>query len=120
MTAGTVTGGSNGRRLKIEKPIAGDRACGAASRLLLGMVLFWSTCFVQRAPNCAVKDAASDWSSGPTCAWMVSSSRASTQIIWHAPSGSYDVLPVSTACWSSAVAFALMMIAAQAFWSKIS
>lgn len=43
MTAGVVTGGLKGRRLNIEKPIAGLSACGAACRFVIGMLVFFRT-----------------------------------------------------------------------------
>ena len=39
-TAGVVTGGLKGRRLNIENPMAGLRACGAACRFVTGMLVF--------------------------------------------------------------------------------
>lgn len=46
MTAGMVTGGLKGRRLNIEKPIAGLRACGTACRFVIGMLVFLRTMLV--------------------------------------------------------------------------
>lgn len=42
-TAGVVTGGLKGRRLNIEKPIAGLSACGAACRFVIEMLGSFST-----------------------------------------------------------------------------
>ena len=46
MTAGVVTGGLKGRRLNIEKPIAGLSACGTACKFVIGMLVFLRTMFV--------------------------------------------------------------------------
>lgn len=54
MTAGVVTGGLKGRRLNIEKPIAGLSACGAACRFLIGMLVFSSTMPVHIWPKAEV------------------------------------------------------------------
>lgn len=46
MTAGVVTGGLKGRRLNIEKPIAGLSACGTACRFVIRMLVLLRTMFV--------------------------------------------------------------------------
>ena len=40
VTAGVVTAGVKGRRLYIENPMAGLRACGTACRFVIGMLVF--------------------------------------------------------------------------------
>ena len=54
MTAGMATGGLKGRRLNIEKPIAGLRACGAACRFVIGILVFLRTNPVHIWPNVEV------------------------------------------------------------------
>ena len=54
LTAGVVTAGVKGRRLYIEKPMAGLRACGAACRFVIGMLVFCRTMPVHIWPNLEV------------------------------------------------------------------
>ncbi len=54
VTAGVVTGGLKGRRLNIEKPIAGLSAWGAACRFVIGMLVFLRTMPVHIWPKVEV------------------------------------------------------------------
>ena len=59
VTAGVVTAGVKGRRLYVEKPMAGLRACGAACRFVRGMLVLCRTVPVHVWPNW---DVTSVWS----------------------------------------------------------
>ncbi len=54
VTAGVMTRGLKGRRENCEKPIAGERAWGAAWRFVMGIEVFWSTMRVHISPNMEV------------------------------------------------------------------
>ena len=54
VTAGVATEGPKGRRLNIEKPIAGLSACGTACRFVIGMLVFLRTMLVHIWPKMEV------------------------------------------------------------------
>ena len=66
LTAGVTFAGPKGRRSKVVKLIAGERACGTAARFARGIVVFCKSALVQVAPNWDVTAISSVVSCGTT------------------------------------------------------